>query len=105
MVRDGARAPPHHEGLPCVKKLSVDAFDPRDNRLCTELRDNCTEMLEVIDLEVDGELGEIGRTARHADVVDIAVMLGNDGGDLREAAGLVDIVDADARRKTLRRGL
>jgi hypothetical protein len=29
-----------------IKKwLAVDAFDPRDDRLCTELRDNCTEML------------------------------------------------------------
>src|SRR5262245_23258462 len=101
MVRDGARAPLTIG----TTGLSVDALDPRDDRLCTELRDNCTEMLEVIDLEIDGELGEIGRAARHADVVDVAVMLGDDGGDLGEAAGLVDIVDADARRETLRRGL
>jgi hypothetical protein len=83
----------------------LNPLDARDDRLCTELGDNCTEMLEVIDLEVDGELGEIGRAARHADVVDIAVVLGDDGRDLGEAAGLVDVVDADARRETLRRGL
>src|SRR5204863_6898583 len=38
----------------------------------------------------------------HADIVDVAVVLGNNSGDLREASGLIDIVDQDARRKALR---
>src|SRR3954447_25882592 len=88
-----------------TKSLSVNPLDARDHRLCTELGDNCTEMLEIIDLEVDGALGEIGRAARHADVVDIAVVLGDDGCDLGEATGLSDVIDTNARRKTLRRGL
>src|SRR5215211_710766 len=79
--------------------LPIDALDPRDHGLGAQLRDNSAEMLEVIDLEVDGQLGEVGRAARHADIVDIAVMLGDHGRNLGEAAGLVDVVNLDARRK------
>src|SRR5882724_2652223 len=81
--------------------LSIDPFDPCDNVLGAQLGDNGAEMLQVIDLEIDGELGEIRRAPAHADVVDIAVMLGDHGGDLGKAPGLVDIVDQDSRRKTL----
>src|SRR5436190_7366869 len=88
-----------------TKSLPINPLDARDDRLCTELSDNCTEMLEVIDLEIDGQLGEIGRAARHADIVDVAVMLGDHGGDLGEAAGFVDVMDQDPRWKTLRHGL
>src|SRR4026207_2167435 len=58
-------------------------------------------MLQVLDLEVDGELGEIRRAPAHADVVDIAVVLGDHGGNLRQAPRFVDIVDSDPRGKTL----
>src|SRR5215475_3229001 len=84
---------------------TIDALDPCDDGLGAQLGDNSAEMLEVIDLEVDGELGEIRRAARHTDIVDIAVMLGDHGRDLRETARLVDVVDPDARRESLRRGL
>src|SRR5690348_7840924 len=81
--------------------LPVDTFDPCNDGLGAQLGDDSAEMLEVIDLEVDGELGEIGRAPRHADIVDVAVMLGDDGRDLGETAGLVDVVDPDARREAL----
>ena len=81
--------------------LSIDPFDPCDDVLGAQLGDNSAEMLQVIDLEIDGELGEIRRAAGHADVVDIAVMLGDHGSDLGQTPGLVDIVDQDSRRKTL----
>src|SRR5262249_5096594 len=42
------------------------------------------------------------RLARHADIVDIAVMLGDDLRDLRKRARLVDRVHGELRRKTLR---
>src|ERR1700712_2147693 len=84
--------------------LSIDALDSRDDRLGAQLGDNSAEMLEVIDLKIDGEFGEIRRAPGHADIVDIAVVLGDHGRDLGEATGLVDIVDHDPRRKTLRRG-
>ncbi len=60
-------------------------------------------MLEVVDLEIDQHVGEIGRPPRHADIVDIAVILGDHLRDLRERAGLVHRLHRDARRKTLRR--
>jgi len=74
-------------------------FDPCHDGFGTQLGDNSAEMLQVIDLEINGEFGEIRRPSRHADIVDIAVMLGDHGGDLGEASGLVDIVDQDSRRK------
>src|SRR5664279_5052303 len=83
--------------------LSIDALDPCDDRLGAQLGDNSAEMLQVIDLKIDGELGEVLRAPGHADIVDIAVMLGDHGGDLSEAAGLVDVVNHDPRRKALRR--
>ena len=56
MVRDGARAPPHHGEI----SLPVDALDSCDDGLGTQLGDDSAEMLEVIDLEIDGQFGEIG---------------------------------------------
>src|SRR6476660_6766535 len=87
------------------KALPIDALNLGDDSFGAQLCDNCTEMLEVINLEIDGQFGEVRRTARHADIVDIAVMLGDHGGDLGEAAGLVDVMDQDPRRETLRHGL
>src|SRR3954471_193317 len=83
-------------------KLSIDALDPCDHGFGAQLRDNSAEMLEVIDLKIDGQFGEIRRAPEHADIVDIAVVLGDDGGDLGEASGLVDVVDQDPRRKAPR---
>src|SRR3977135_4084638 len=83
--------------------LSIDALNPCDHGLGAQLGDNSAEMLQVIDLKIDGEFGEILRAPGHADIVDIAVVLGDHGGHLGEAAGLVDIVDANSRRKALRR--
>src|SRR5215469_16453657 len=62
-------------------------------------------MLEVVDLKIDGHRGEVGRLALHVNVVDIAVMLGDDLGDLRERARLVDGLQGDAGREPLRCGL
>src|SRR5476649_2303552 len=102
MVRDARKS-----ALLTMRKryLSIDALDPCDDGFGAQLGDNSAEMLQVIDLKVDGEFGEIRRAPGHADVVDVAVMLGNDGGHLREAAGLVDVVDKNPRRKTLWRRL
>src|ERR1700709_84541 len=83
--------------------LSIDAFDPCDDGFGAQLGDNGAEMLQVIDLEVDGEFGEVRGAPGHADIVDIAVMFGDHGGPLREASGLVDVVAQNPRRKTLRR--
>ena len=73
----------------------------------TGLARNCAddggEMLEVVDLEIDQHVGEVRRPPRHADIVDIAVVLGDHLGDLRERAGLVHRLHRDARRKAPRR--
>src|SRR5439155_955252 len=82
--------------------LPIDAFDPCDDGFGAQLVDNSAEMLQVIDLEIDRELGEIRRAPAHADIVDIAVVLGDHGCHLGEAARLVDIVDHDPGRKGLR---
>ena len=58
-------------------------------------------MLEVVDLEIDRDVGEIGRPPRHADVVDIAVMLGDDLCNLCKRARLVHRLHGDARWKAL----
>src|SRR4029077_2048399 len=84
--------------------LPIDAFDPGDNGFGAQLRDNGAEMLQVIDLEIDRELGEVGRAPRHADIVDIAVMLSDHGCYLGKAPRLVDIVDQNPCREALRRG-
>src|ERR1700692_3343636 len=76
--------------------LTIDALDPCDDGLGAQLGDDSAEMLQVIDLEINGQFGEVGRAARHADIVDIAVMLGDHGGDLGEASRLVDVVDLDS---------
>src|SRR6516162_242857 len=86
-------------------KLAIDAFDPRDHGLGAQLSNDRAEMLQVIDLKIDREFSKIGRAPAHADIVDIAVVLGDHGRNLRQAAGLIDVVDQDSRRKTLRRGL
>ena len=83
--------------------LAVHALRLGHHRFGAQLRNDGGEMLEVVDLEIDRDVGEIGRAARHADVVDIAVMLGDDLRDLRERARLVDRLHRDARRETLRR--
>ena len=50
------RAPHHEEAF-----LSIDAVDPCDDGLGAQLGDDSAEMLQVIDLEIDGEFGEVGR--------------------------------------------
>src|SRR5580704_4255978 len=82
--------------------LSIDALDPCDDGFGAQLGDNSAEMLQVIDLKIDGEFGKVLRAPGHADIVDIAVVLGDHGGYLGKTAGLVDIVDHDPRRKALR---
>src|SRR4051794_13766993 len=65
--------------LPCgerwlsavATRLSIDAFDAGDHGLGAQLGDDGAEMLQVVDLEVDGELGEIRRAPGHIDVVDV----------------------------------
>src|SRR6187551_885424 len=91
------RVKPGNDGSP------IDTVDPCDDGFGAQLGDNSAEMLQVIDLEVDGELGEVGRAPGHADIVDIAVMFSDHGGDLGETSGFVDVVDPDPRRKALRR--
>ena len=46
-------------------------------------------MLEIVNLKINGHVGEIRRAPRHADIVDIAVMFGDDLRNLREGAGFV----------------
>ncbi len=66
-------------------RLAVHALGVGDHFLRPQLRDDRSQVLEVIDFEIDGQLGEIRRLPRHFDVVDIAVVLGDDLGDLRQA--------------------
>src|SRR5262249_43201960 len=82
-----------------------DAINLRNHRLGAQLRDDGVEVLEVVDLEIDHERGEIGRLPLHADVVDVAVVLGDPLGDLGERAGLVDRLHGEPRRETVRRRL
>src|SRR5690349_23209629 len=71
-------------------------------RLGAQLRDDRGEVLEVINLEVDRQVREVWRFSLHADVIDVAVVLGDDLGDLRQRAWLVDRLHGDARRKAAR---
>src|SRR5947209_7972810 len=101
MVRDARKS-----ALLTMRKsyLPVDAFDPCDDGFGAQLVDNSAQMLQVIDLKIDRELGEIRRAPAHADIVDIAVVLGDHGRHLGKAARFVDIVDPDPGRKPLRGG-
>src|SRR6267378_1821763 len=70
------RAPPRAlRSVAACKGLPIDALDPGDDGLGAQLGDNSAEMLEVIDLKIDGELGEVRRSPRHTDIVDITVVL------------------------------
>ena len=60
-------------------------------------------MLEVVDLQIDQHIGEVRRPSRHADIVDIAVVLGDHLCNLGERAGLVHRLHRDARREAARR--
>src|ERR1700724_1985522 len=88
-------------GYTARRVLPIDALDPCDDGFGAQLGDDSAEMLQVIDLKIDGQLGEIRRAPEHADVVDIAVVLGDHGGDLGEASGFIDVIDEDSRRKAL----
>ena len=90
------------ENATSARNLIIHPLDLRHHRLRLELRDDRVEMLEIVDLEVDLQLGEIRGAARHADIVDVAVVLGDHLRDLRERARLVDRIHLDARRKALR---
>src|SRR5664279_3459148 len=83
--------------------LTVDPFRLRHHRFGAQLRDDVGEMLEVVDLQIDQHIGEVRRPPRHADIVDIAVVLGDHLCDLCERAGLVHRLHRDARRETARR--
>src|ERR1700710_1770515 len=77
--------------------LLVHPLRLRHRGLGAQLRQDRGEMLEVIDLEINLHVGEIRRPARHADVVDIAVVLGDYLGDRGERARLVRRLHGDAR--------
>src|SRR5262249_26960129 len=76
--------------------LARHALGFRDHGLGAQLRDDRGEVFQVIDLEVDGQRGEVRRLARHADVVDVSVVLGDHLGDLRQRARLVDRLHGNA---------
>src|SRR4029079_5401612 len=82
-----------------------DALGAGHHLLRPQLRDDGVEMLEVIDLEGDRAVCKSRRALIHADVVDVAVVLGDHLGDLGERAGLVQRLDCDPRWKPLRRAL
>ena len=73
----------------------------RDHVLGAQLPDDGGEVLEIVHLEVDQKLGEIRRAAGHADVVYVAIMLGDHRGFL----GLVGHYSFDAARIRLKRGV
>src|SRR5690348_389972 len=85
--------------------LAIDALRLGHHRLRTELRENGREVLEVVDLEIDGHVGEVRGAALHADIVDIAVVLGDHLRDLRKRARLVDRLHRDAHGEAARRAL
>src|SRR5262249_56290224 len=64
--------------------LPVHPFDLCYDRLRPQLRDDRGAMLQVPHFQVDHELGEVGRTPRHADIVDVAVVLGDHLRNLRQ---------------------
>src|ERR1017187_7837613 len=83
--------------------LTVDPFRLRHHHFGAQLRDDVGEMLEVVDLQIDQHIGEVRRPPRHADIVDIAVVLGDHLCNLGERAGLVHRLHRDARREAPRR--
>ena len=90
-------AEPKHS---CVYPIGVG-----HNVFRTKLCKNRVEMFDVEYFEVDHHRREIGSRSLHADVVDVAVMLGNDLGDLRKRSGLVHRLQRNAGREALRRAL
>jgi hypothetical protein len=52
------------------------------HRLRPQLREDGGQVLEVVDLEVDLHIGEVRRPPGHADIIDIAVVFGDNLRDL-----------------------
>src|SRR5580704_4559134 len=82
--------------------LAVHALGVGDHLLRPQLRDDRSQVLEIVDRKIDRQIGEIGRLPQHSDVVDIAIVLGDDLGDLRQCAGLIDRLHCKLCRKPLR---
>ncbi len=87
-VWPSASHPPHSlcsgEGKNARRPLPVDPLHFRHHGLRAELGDDRAEMLEVIDAEINRLLGKVRRAAVHADIVDVAVVIGDHLGDLRQ---------------------
>ena len=58
--------------------LTVHPFRLGHNRLGAQLRNDRVEVLEIVDLEINRDVGEIRRPPGHSNIVDIAVVFGND---------------------------
>src|SRR5918997_1192558 len=82
--------------------LSIYTLGVGDHRLRAELRQNRSEVLYVIHLQIDLHLCEIRRTSRHADIIDVAVVLRDHSGDFGEGAWLIHRLHSDAPWETLR---
>jgi hypothetical protein len=67
-----------------IHALAVHAFRLRHHGFGAQLGKDGGEMFEVIDLEINHHVGKIGGSTRHAYVVDISIMLGDDLRDLSE---------------------
>ena len=76
--KNRSHRPPRRTGL------AVHPLGASHHGLGAQLRDDRGEVFEVINLKVDGQVAEVGRFPLHADVVDVAVVLGDDLGDLCE---------------------
>src|SRR5579883_657488 len=85
------------------RSSGIDPLGLRHHLLGAQLGDDRVEVLEVIDLEIDRHRGEVGRLALHMDIVDVAVVLGDDLCDLGERALLVHGLQRNAGGKPLRR--
>src|ERR1700730_12087636 len=88
-----------------ILRSCVHPFCIRHHVLCPQLGDNRVEMLDIEHLKVDRNRGEIRGWPFHANIADVAVVLGDDLGYLCERAGFINRLKYNASRKALRRAL
>ncbi len=67
--------------------------------------DDRIQMLQVINPEIDSDLGKILRSPPHVNIVNVATMLANDLGDLRQGAGCIFGLDYKTSRVACRGNL
>src|SRR5687768_4419899 len=77
------------------------ALDAADNRFRAQLGDDRVEVLQIPDGQIDDHVREVLSPAFHRDILDVAVVIGDDLRDGRQGAGLVDRLQGETGGKAL----